>query len=48
MSITLAPSDSIPTGAMKSILNKNRNKTTMMIIATMTTIIVHKVPSIFL
>jgi hypothetical protein len=33
---------------MKSILNRNLSKITMIIIATMTTIIVHKVPSILL
>jgi hypothetical protein len=47
-SIALAPSNSIPVGAMKSIPNKNLSKATMMIMATMTIIIVHKVPSIFL
>jgi hypothetical protein len=41
-----APRVSIPVGAIKSILNKNRSKITIMIIATITKIIVHRVPSI--
>ena len=40
-----APKVSIPVGAIKSILNKNFSKITIMIIATITTIIVHRVPS---
>ncbi len=46
-SITLAFSESNPIGAINSMLNKTRSSTIMIIIATITTIIVHNVPSIF-
>ncbi len=42
------PNDSAPIGAVIRTPNKNRGKTTMMIIATITNIIVHNVQSIFL